>query len=88
MILAVGEIGSMKEIEIALAELIHAKVSATTANGRNNRGLIFVASVHRGTCNNKGCVIGIPYAKMRSQYSQVVGYTSYASVCNKSATIP
>jgi hypothetical protein len=50
MILAVGEIGSRKEIEIALAELTHAKVSAMTANGRSNRGLIFVASVHRGNC--------------------------------------
>jgi len=39
--LAVGEIGSMKEIEKALAEVAQAKVNATTASGRSSRGLIF-----------------------------------------------
>jgi hypothetical protein len=33
----------------------------------------------------RACQWGITYAKMRSQYPQVVGYIGYASVCNKSA---
>jgi hypothetical protein len=41
---SVGEMGSMNEIENALAEPTQAKVSATTANGRSIRGLIFIAS--------------------------------------------
>jgi len=34
---AVGEIGSIKEIEKALAEVAQAKVNATTASGRRAR---------------------------------------------------
>jgi hypothetical protein len=41
----VGEMGSMKEMEMALADPAQARVSATTANGRSTRGLIVVASV-------------------------------------------
>jgi hypothetical protein len=65
--LAVGEMGSMKEMEIALADPTQAKVSATTANRRNHRGLIFCRPPQvRRECEWQRA--RIPDAKMTSQY--------------------
>src|SRR6266481_5646628 len=70
--LAVSETGSMNEIEMALAEPTHAKVTATRINGSNRRTLICAPSTVRASLYRTSMQVSISCADVDPQWRRAV----------------
>jgi hypothetical protein len=85
MMLAVGEMGSMKEIEIALADPDPAQGQRHDGQREEQPRSHRRRLRYRGHCNESVANIGLSYARLGYQSLQVVGDTAYDDGCNNSA---